>query len=404
MPSPELSAYRQPRQLAAELGDLSLTLVTRPGFPEWDQVTPATALLAAEAEIAPGERVLVGPCGHGALAVWAAHHTSPRNVTCLDTNWVAAQMARATCDRNDLAGVGVAAIAPHPDQGPWDVALLPMPKGRDLARLWLLNVALATAPGGRIYIAGANRGGVKSFMQDAETLLGPGALLSYKGGNRVAQFTRPTALPDPLPEPFRQPGLLEGAFATFGAPVAGAERTLYARPGVFSRDGLDEGTRLLLETVSVRPDEQALDLGCGYGVVGLHLALQAPQGSVTLVDVDSLACQCARETLAHNGVVGAPVLHGDGLAAVAGRTFTLIASNPPFHAGHAVSLEMTSAFIQESYDALERNGRLVLVANRFLTYQRMLEERFGHVDVLARTPQFQVLSAAKRRMPGPSGR
>jgi 16S rRNA (guanine1207-N2)-methyltransferase len=210
-------------------------------------------------------------------------------------------------------------------------------------------------------------------------------------------LNRPADLPDPLPEIFAQPGLLEGTFATIPATVAGVERTLYARPGVFSRDAVDEGTALLLETLRVRPDEQALDLGCGYGVVGLHVASLAKRGAVTLVDVDSLACQCARETLARNGVTDAPVLHGDGVAAVPERQFTLVVSNPPFHAGLDVNLDMTAAFIRESYEVLERNGRLVLVANRFLTYQHMLQEHFGRVEVLARTPQFQVLSAAKRR-------
>ncbi len=390
------AAYRQPRILAAELGNERLTIITRPGFADWEDVSPSAALLAAEAEIAPGQRVLVGPCGHGALGVWAARQTGPERVTCLDTNWIAAEMARATCARNGLGGVHVAAEPPCPDQGPWDVALLPMPKGRDLARLWLLNVALATKPGGCLYIAGANRGGIKSFLSDAETLLGAGVLLRYKGGHRVALFTRPASLPDPLPEPFRQPGLLEGSLAIVTAPVAGQERILATRPGVFSRGALDEGTRLLLENLDVRPDERALDLGCGCGVVGLQLALQAPRGNVALVDVDRLACQCAQETLARNGVA-APVIHGDGLAAVTGNAFTLIASNPPFHAGHDVNLETTAAFIAESYEALERNGRLVLVANRFLGYQRLLEERFGHVELLACTPQYQVLATAKRR-------
>ena len=404
MPVPDPTGYRQTRQQRVTLGEERLTLVTRPGFADWADVTPAMNLLAAHARINAGERVLVGPCGHGALGVWAARQTEPRLVTCLDTHWIAAETARATAQRNGLPDLAVSAVAPRPDQGPWEVVLLLLPKGRDLARLWLLNAALATVPGGRIYIAGPNRGGIKSFVQDAEGLLGPSVLLGYKGGNRAVVLTRPADLPDPLPPIYQQPGLLEGTFATISTTVAGAERTLYTRPGVFSRDAVDEGTSLLLEALSVRPDERALDLGCGYGIVGLHMALEAPQGAVTLVDVDSLACQCARETLARNGVTDAPVLHGDGMAAVPEQQFTLVVSNPPFHAGLDVNLDMTAAFIRESYDALERSGRLVLVANRFLTYQRMLQEHFGRVEILARTPQFQVLSAAKRRPRAPSQR
>lgn len=390
----ERGVYRSFREHAAILGGMPLTLVTRPGFPDWESVSPAMSLVAEYAALSPEERVVIGPCGHAALGVWAAQYTAPANITCLDTNWIAAQAAEATLRRNGVPEVTVHAQPPRPALGPWDVATLLLPKGRLLARLWLLNFALGLKPHGRLYLAGPNQGGIKSFLRDAEALLGPGILLGYRSKGRIAQFTRPEILPQSLPPPFAEAGLLDGTYATFHLNIAGIERPIYSRPGVFSHGALDAGTRLLLEVLEVYPTDRMLDWGCGYGIIGLYAALNAPGIQVTLVDVDALACECAYQTLRANGIT-AHIIHGDGLAAVGPRRFSLIASNPPFHAGHQVDLASTTAFIYEAYEALEPNGRLVLVANRFLPYPRILKERFERVEILRSDPQYQVLCAIK---------
>ena len=69
--------------------------------------------------------------------------------------------------------------------------------------------------------------------------------------------------------------------------------------------------------------------------------------------------------LALNRVANAQVVLGDGLAAVPGRRFTLVVSNPAFHVGHATSSAVAEAFIRQAFWALGPRGRLVLVANRF---------------------------------------
>lgn len=410
-------------RFTARLGGREVLVVTRPGFPGWERVSRAEELLAAEAEIAPGERVVVWPCGHGALGVWAAGPAGAGRVRMCDTNVLAVDAARATADLN--AGPSVEVVVGVPGEGgvaDADVVLLRLPKGRQFARLGLLAAFAALRPGGRLYVAGANAEGIKSAAKDAAALFGGGTLLSYKGGNRALAFTRPAALPDPLPDAFREPGIAPGTRQELTVELPGGEAyTFLTRPGVFSWRALDEGTRLLLSVLAgrsgghvrsdggvrsdgeirsdgyVRGDDRVLDVGCGYGAIGIWVARRAPAGHVTMVDVDWLAVQAARESAARNAVANAEVLLAGSVSAVADRgPFTLVVSNPPFHSGHATDLDIAAGFIREAHAALAPRGRLILVANRFLPYDRLMAERFRRVRVLADTPRYWVLAATRR--------
>ena len=104
--------------------------------------------------------------------------------------------------------------------------------------------------------------------------------------------------------------------------------------GVFSRDGLDMGTRILLAALP-EARGRALDLGCGWGPVGVALGKKYPQAEILLTDVNERAVELARRNLAANGVTNARAVAGDGFAAVEGA-FDLIALNPPIRAGKAV--------------------------------------------------------------------
>jgi 16S rRNA (guanine1207-N2)-methyltransferase len=118
--------------------------------------------------------------------------------------------------------------------------------------------------------------------------------------------------------------------------LRGFELTLVTEAGVFSRQGVDRGTRLLIKHMEVGPADRFIDLGCGYGVVGVVAARLAPQGHVTLIDINQRAVALARENLRANGITNAEALQGDGFAPIAGRIFDVIALNPPIRAGLAV--------------------------------------------------------------------
>jgi 16S rRNA (guanine1207-N2)-methyltransferase len=282
--------------------------------------------------------------------------------------------------------------------GPFDAALMTLPKGRDLARRYFLACGRGAAAGGRFYLAGPNDGGIKSALKDAEALYGPGSLLAYKGGNRVTVFTRPPDGGGELPEMYRTPGVAEGTHHEFDITINDERFTIHSRPRRVLVARVRRRHARPARKSAVLSTDRVLDVGCGYGVVGLYAARRALKGEVTMVDADALAIACARETAAANGLEErVELLLGDGLQAVAGRRFTLIASNPPFHTGHAVNSEVAESFVRGAFDALEPRGRLVIVANRFLPYDRLMTELFGAVEALAQTPQYHVLCAEKVR-------
>lgn len=377
-----------------QLGAQALRVATRSDLAAWEETAAAMQLMAAQVHLEAGERILISPCGHGALGVWAASRTDPHLVLLQDTHVAVAQAARHTLAANGCSTVSVQVALPSAQAGPFDVACLLLPKGRDLARLYLLAVFSALRPGGRLYVAGPNKGGIKSVLDDASRLYGEGQLLGYKGGNRIALFRRPAALTD-LPSSFAAPGLREGTFHHFYADIKGHRYEIATRPGVFARHGLDAGTQLLLESLVVRPADRVLDVGCGYGIIGMVAAHKVGPEAVTLLDADLIAVECATETLRRNGLVGMRLLLGDGPAALAGERFTLVVSNPPFHSGYGVTLEVARRLVEQAHGALEMRGRLVIVANRFLPYHRAMQETFGAVETLAQTPQYRVLASVK---------
>lgn len=382
-------------QIAIALGDREYLATVQQGLIHPREAQPASALIADHVALDAGKRVLVGPCGDGLLGAWAADSAGGGNTVCIDSNAIATETARQNLAANGHSAVTVVSSVPNRTDGPFDHFLMLLPKGRGLARLWLLNGALATRTGGHIVIAGPNSGGIQSFARDAAALLGEGQLLGYRKGNRALMFERPLLLPADIPTPFREPGILNGTYASYPLDAAQRNLTIYTRPGVFSRDGLDDGTRMLLSVLHLEPEETVLDLGCGAGVIGLIASLAVNPRHVTMVDVDSLAIECSLETLARNGIEGPTVLQSVGFEGISDRRFHTIVTNPPFHSGHRVTTAMTEAFIRDAFDALLPGGRLLLVANRFLPYENPIRQRFGTVQILAADGRYQVFLATR---------
>ena len=156
----------------------------------------------------------------------------------------------------------------------------------------------------------------------------------------------------------------------------------------FSPNRVDRGTRLMLETVPVREGDKVLDLGCGYGVVGIYAAKQLGGDRVVMCDILEDAVALATDNLARNGIEGARVLQSDGLKAVEDRDFTLIYSNPPYHTDFSVA----KAFIEDGFRKLAVGGRMVMVTKRLDWYKNKLTSVFGGVKVFEKEDYFIFLS------------
>lgn len=164
--------------------------------------------------------------------------------------------------------------------------------------------------------------------------------------------------------------------------------------GLFASHGLDPGTALLIETLDGLTAESVLDLGCGWGAIGLAAAKSLPDARVVLTDVNQRAVRLARKNLDRNGVRKAEVRLGSLFQPVATERFDLILSHPPFHAGRETVLEL----LRGAREHLTPGGHLRIVgkgSQGIRYYQAWLAEQWGPgVEVLARGGGYRVIDAA----------
>ena len=160
--------------------------------------------------------------------------------------------------------------------------------------------------------------------------------------------------------------------------------------GVFSRDGLDKGTALLLKALPPLSG-RVLDLGCGWGAVGVALGAKYPGLDIVMTDINARAVDLARRNLAANGV-SARVVRGDGFAAVEGA-FDAIVTNPPIRAGKAVIYGL----FDQSREHLVPGGSLYIVIRKQQgapSALKHLEARYASAEVIERGGGFWVIRAS----------
>jgi 16S rRNA (guanine1207-N2)-methyltransferase len=390
-------SYYQTDEFAATLRGQVVRVTSKPGLPDWRAITPATILLAETVEMPPDGRALLLGCGHGALGVTLARQIPGGDLGLTDTSFIALTMAEQTLRANKVTNAYLHSdITLLPAQAEaFDTVVMELPKGRKLARRWLAEAYAVLKPGGELYLAGANKQGIQPVIEDAAALLGKAVALKYKKGNRVARAVKDFQGADEPPWA-KEPGIAPGTWYEFEVGVRGNSFRLRSLPGVFAYgDQLDDGTGLLLTQLNAPPGAQVLDVGCGYGIIGL-LAARLGAAHVDMVDVNLWAVAAARENIAGNGISNARAFPSDAFSAVRDKQYNLIVTNPPFHTGQAVDYEVAQAFIEGARHALAPGGQLMLVANKFIRYDRLMRALFDeHVECLAETGRYHVLLATQ---------
>jgi 16S rRNA (guanine1207-N2)-methyltransferase len=164
-------------------------------------------------------------------------------------------------------------------------------------------------------------------------------------------------------------------------------------PTIFAGGKLDEGTRLLLEALEVHVTDVALDIGCGAGYIGMHIARLASKGHVTMVDASLATVDTTRRMVEQSDLTNIQVLASDGTQALQGQRFDLVVTNPPFHLGGMQTTEIGERFIRQAAQVLRPRGRFYLVANRFLKYEPTLRTCFQSVEEVGGNTRYKVLRA-----------
>ncbi len=293
-----------------------------------------------------------------------------------------AHLANVQLVRNSAPGLTpVFAAAYAPPGLPHDVVIAWLQKGKDANDCLLATAGSAVAPGGLVFLVGENSAGIKPYAAKLAERVGP---IEFSDAARHCTIfeARSTEV--------RPPVGLDTWEKRYHVPAGTGGIDVITLPGVFSHGRLDEGTAFLLRHLPSNIKGTVLDFGCGSGVIGATIQSLNPACEVTLVDSNAFALVAAQRTFSVNGLSPREIRPVDGIDAVGDQRFDLIVTNPPFHQGIGTDYTVVSRFLQSCEQHLTDEGVLLLVANRFLPYERMVPKGL-QVSLLAEDAKFKVL-------------
>lgn len=189
---------------------------------------------------------------------------------------------------------------------------------------------------------------------------------------------------------FTLQGAARAAFADWHAAPRRLADGFVTRPGVFSADGPDAGSRLLAQALPARLAGRVADLGAGWGWLGAQVLAHGGVTALDLVEADLAAVTCARENLSDPRV---RVHWADATAFTPDAPFDAVVMNPPFHPGRAGDPSLGAAFIAAAARMLAPRGDLWMVANRHLPYEGPLAAAFRAVTEVPGTAGFKLFHA-----------
>lgn len=167
----------------------------------------------------------------------------------------------------------------------------------------------------------------------------------------------------------------------------GKEYNLITNNGVFSKDKFDYGTRLLLETITANNIEgRVLDLGCGYGVIGIIIATTFPQTVVDMVDITDRAIELSKQNSKNIKNINT---FKSNIYEKVEEKYNYIITNPPIRAGKNVIRQ----FLIEAKEHLEENGILYFVMRKDHGVKSMIKEleQIYNIDILTKSKGFYIV-------------
>ncbi len=179
----------------------------------------------------------------------------------------------------------------------------------------------------------------------------------------------------------------------FSEKLCGHDLKFHTTWGLFSPKGVDEGSRLLLDLMEIKEDDDSIDLGCGYGPLGLTMAKLAPKGKHLLVDKDFVAIEYSQMNARLNRLDNTEVFLSNGFNQVGDRRFDLIVSNLPAKTGK----ELYYLYFYDALARLNPGGRIYVVTISGLRkfVGRAFKEVFGNYKKVKQGKVYTVAMAVK---------
>lgn len=299
-------------------------------------------------------------------------------ITCLNTQFDTHQALKSRYGKN----ISTFFTSHYTTEEKHDLVVIHFPKSKAELAFTFAMISPLLAENALVLLVGDNKGGVKSseklskdFLVDCKKIDSARHCSLFLG-----DFNNQS-----------KPFIFDDWFKQYQVTIDDITLDIASLPGVFSQDGLDIGTRLLLNNLPADMKNKVLDFGCGAGVIGSFIGKKHPKTTLSLLDVNALAITSAEKTLALNGLVG-DVFPSDGLSHVRG-TFNHIVSNPPFHQGIKTNYEATETFLSSIKTIINSTGNITIVANNFLRYLPIMESKIGKTKIQAKQNGFTIYRA-----------
>ena len=164
---------------------------------------------------------------------------------------------------------------------------------------------------------------------------------------------------------------------------------------LFSPKKIDIGTLSMLEEIDFNLESKVLDLGCGYGVVGILAAKIIGEDKVVMCDIDDNAVNISKNNASLNGVGNICIIKSNGVKDININDFSIILSNPPYHTDFSVAKH----FIEIGFYKLVLNGRFVMVTKRFDWYKNKLTSIFSGVKVIEKNGYYIFIAEKRSNIP-----
>lgn len=165
--------------------------------------------------------------------------------------------------------------------------------------------------------------------------------------------------------------------------------------GVFSKSEVDFGSRVLIDSFEMPTVEGSiLDVGCGYGPIGLSIAKSYPNRIIHMMDVNERAVNLAKKNAELNGVQNVQIYESDALSSVQTEQVAVVLTNPPIRAGKQTIFR----FYDEAYEKLVDSGELWIVIQKKQgapSTMEHLEEKFSEVEVVEKKKGYWIIKATK---------
>lgn len=175
--------------------------------------------------------------------------------------------------------------------------------------------------------------------------------------------------------------------------LRGLEFEFLTASGIFSHRRIDPGTRLLIESMILPEEGTFLDLGCGYGPIGIAAARLRPQALIYMTDVNRRAIALTEENKRRNDVTNVRTAEGWLYDPVSDLLFDIILTNPPITAGIR---RVVAPMIRGAAEHLKEGGSFQLVVRTKKGGEnvlQLLKESFNHWEVITRGGGYRVLKA-----------